>query len=83
MQSVWIVCKEYRKYSSYYIWFSDSIWLIAKLKGLAMIYFWSGNPTNHFQKQGKIHMKQKKYTTLPKIAEITKKQQILAILGVF
>ena len=29
------------------------------LKGLATIFFWSGKPVNHFQKQGKIHMNQK------------------------
>ena len=46
-------------------------------------FFWSGTPINHFQKQGKIHLNQKKQQNPHKIAEIMNKTGFLAsfILG--
>ena len=49
-----------------------------ELKGLAIDFFWSGTSINHFQKQGKIHINQKKLLNPHKIAEIMKKTRFLA-----
>ena len=48
-----------------------------------MILFWSETPMSPFQKQGKIHINQKKQQNPCKIAEIMKKMGFLAsfILG--
>ena len=52
---------------------------IRQLKGLTMIFFWSGAPMNpSFQRQGNIHINQKKQQNPCKIAEIMKKTGFLA-----
>ena len=54
------------------------------VKGTGHDCFWSGSPMNHFQKQGKININQKKQQNPCEIAEIMKKIGFLAslILGV-
>ena len=57
---------------------------LGHLKGLAMIFFWSGKPMYHFQKQGKIYVNQKiLQQNYCKIAQIMKEKGFLAsfILG--
>ena len=44
------------------------------VKGIGLDFFWSGSPMNHFQKQGKIHLNQKKQQNPCKIAEIMKQK---------
>ena len=53
------------------------------VKGTGDDFSWSGTPVNHFQKQGKIHINQKKQQNPHEIAEIMKKEDFLAtfILG--
>ena len=45
-----------------------------RVKGTSHVLFFSGKPINHFQKQGKIHLNQKKLQNPCKTAEITKKK---------
>ena len=47
-------------------------------KGTGHDFFWSGTPMNHFQKQGKIHINQKKQLNPYKIAKIMKEKKVLA-----
>ena len=53
------------------------------IKGTGHDFFWPGTPMNHFQKQEKIHINQKKQQNPCKIVEIMKKTGLLAsfILG--
>ena len=48
---------------------------IKELKGTGHDFFWSGTPMNHFQKQGKIHINQKKQLNPCKIDKIMKKKR--------
>ena len=48
------------------------------IKGTGHDFFWSETPTNHLQRQCKMHINQKKQQNLHKIAEIMKKGAILA-----